>query len=219
MLPQVWVNANCPHPKLRADFMCRLDEARAARLNCWFAVGGVLTRWGTPFLVDCFALRVVRLPARRPAGGGAGVAARRHGLRRRADAPVARPAAGARPSSWRGSRWDLPSLSAGQPFAGSFAYRAAGDDDPPEGTACGWTTRWGGAAASRRGTTPGGRWPAPAEVRFTCPPLALAGPQSTLRYQGPALRCSSDCAPLSPRRTWCCGSLLSNACATLIEIV
>ena len=56
------------------------------------------------------------------------------------------------------------------------------------------------------------------QVRFTCPPLALAGPDSTRRYQGPLAVFLRLCA-VEPAKDVVLRQPLSNACATLIEIV
>jgi len=49
-----WVRANCPNPKLATDAGAAIDKAAAAGGNCWFAIGGRLTRSGAPCLLHWF---------------------------------------------------------------------------------------------------------------------------------------------------------------------
>src|SRR5258706_14716344 len=50
-----WVRANCLDPKLRSDLSQKLKDAMQRRVDCWFAVGPVLTRERTAYMIHCFA--------------------------------------------------------------------------------------------------------------------------------------------------------------------
>lgn len=50
-----WVRANCTDLKLRADLSRKLKDVLQRRVECWFAVGGALTRERVPYMIHCFA--------------------------------------------------------------------------------------------------------------------------------------------------------------------
>lgn len=50
-----WVRKNCKDPRLQSDFADKLDSCLRGRMDCWFAVGGALTRHRVPYVLHCFA--------------------------------------------------------------------------------------------------------------------------------------------------------------------